>query len=190
MFNTLSAARVRFVLLLLLVAVIAAVYLQFLFRKAATARLAKRPGAAAFDTPDTKGTVPGHPERSEQQMRQLFQSVRVFRRIHRRFPRGASELLSDMDQNMEYPYGSDVLLNKDCRYSDMAPLRRSSRCMPYMISARRPDGTSLGAARPAGTRDVVAMTPIYFHWNFKNPARGAGSMRPVGFFLVLWDDGN
>lgn len=47
----------------------------------------------------------------------------------------------------------------------------------------------MAGPKPADTRDVLAMTDIYFHKNTRYPPTGAPSWNPVGFFLVLWDDG-
>ena len=50
----------------------------------------------------------------------------------------------------------------------------------YFVLGRRPDGTQVGAPKPAGTRDVLAYTNLYV----RNQPRGG-----AGFYLVLWDDG-
>ena len=173
-----------------LVLIIAAVYLQFLLRKV-DHRPLKPGGAARFDNPDTHGKVPGNPAKAERQMRKLYRAVKVFRSRHGgRFPATGIELINDIERRGAYQLELDALENRDCKYPDQAPLRAGSgRCFPYYISGRRPDGSQLGGDKPPGTKDVVAWTDLYFHWNFNHPPHKIGSMSPVGFYLVLWDDG-
>lgn len=184
-----GSARVRTVLLATLLVIAAAIYGQFLFRKATSPPAARRLGASVFDTPDTHGTVPGNPERAERQMRDLYADLQVFLKRHGRPPRIPSEFVREIQRNFDYPFAFDDLLNPDCRYADAPQARHAARCFPYILYHLRPDGQPLLGPKREGTRDVLAMTDIYFHKNRKNPARGTGSWAPVGFFLVLWEDG-
>lgn len=52
------------------------------------------------------------------------------------------------------------------------------------MHAKRPDGSRVGTAKRAGTRDVLAYTNI-----FVTNRKFSGGWRSVGDYLVLWDDG-
>lgn len=180
-----GSTRTRAVLLGGLMVIAAAIYFQFLFRKAAGSPAARRPGTWLLATPDTGGRVPGNPESSEKQMRDLYVDLRIFMKRHRRPPRNPAEFMRAIQGSFDYPFGWDDLLNPDCRFADSAPLRRGPRCFPYQLYSRRPDGRPIGSPKEAGARDVLAMTGLYYHRNSKGPS----NWNPVGFFLVLWDDG-
>lgn len=196
MWVSVSKGRAKTLLLVFLILITWGIYLQFLPRKVAAKPAVPRApsaprGAVEFNTPDTQGAVPGDPALAERQMHDIFDAMKVFSKRHDgRLPARGSDLYNDVVMSSDYGIEGDTLLNPDCQYSDMAPMRGSAnRCFPYVLVDHRPDGTRIGGPKASGTRDVLAWCDLYMHWNFKNEAQGPGSMSPVGFFLVLWDDG-
>ncbi len=83
--------------------------------------------------------------------------------------------------------------NPDLRFSDSASTRENWRnTEAYQIAVlndpfQRLNGTLTNSPKLPGTRDVLLYTSTYYH---KNIHRGNGiTMHPVGFYVVLWDDG-
>lgn len=146
--------------------------------------------------------VPGNPVRGIQGLQCLYGLIQTYRNAHGgAYPHGLPLDLARHPQD----YGladqgfaanlravSRLLSNPDTQFSDFAPAASPSArqvyartSIPYFILPKRPDGASMGDPKPAGTRDVLAWTDIYVHRNI----RDSKVVNPLGFYLVLWDDG-
>ena len=114
-------------------------------------------------------------------LQQICTLIQLYRTTHNdTYPAafGANSLLADIAAHPQ-TYGPDQ--GADRAALDIPGFTRpGSPRIAYFLHGRRPDGTFLGTAKRAGTRDVLAYTNLYVH----NQPRGA-----AGFYLVLWDDG-
>jgi hypothetical protein len=150
---------------------------------------------------NTGGKVPGNPQNAVKGLRNVFTAVQVYQSRHNGSrPAGTGELLKDMwfdrfayglpaDQN-PFASANKLLSNPDTRYSDDPHARKhASNTVPYRVHSRRPDGTAIGGPKPEGTRDVVASTDVYVHQNVKHLPNQKTTSNPVGFYMVIWDDG-
>ena len=59
---------------------------------------------------------------------------------------------------------------------------------PYYFKDKRFDGSLAGSPKAAGTHDVIATLDLYTHFNSVH-RNGEIYTNPVGFYLVLYDDG-
>lgn len=193
---------------LLLISVIAAILFGvFWFRSPSGVRLAEaRETAGTPDTippegycfNDTKGEVPGNPERAVRAMELLYQKMLVYKRLHGRFPNNdiRPRLAEDMMKNTQ-EYGLDnprqaslLFRNPDMKNADLyRTFPEPVAVDPFLRPGKRPDGKPVGAPKPAGTRDVLAFSNIYFFRNECVFPDHRITRNPVGFYLVLWEDG-
>jgi len=154
-------------------------------------------------TPDnannnTRGYVPGNAAISMQNMRQIYQVINIYRARHAgQYPMDIVELLQDLRLHpIEFGFTSfnDVrktFTSPDTRYGDSAwNVPSPDAIWIYQIRGQRLDGSSLISPKLLGTHDVLATTDIYLHSNIQNvAASGQTELNPVGFCLVLWDNG-
>ena len=144
--------------------------------------------------------VPGDPERTSLQMKRLYAALKCYASRHngRLASADITDFISDIYGNAN-AYGfrdrsaaKNLLSNADTIYSDDANVRRQAQnFFPYYLPSTRPDGSSISGGKPAGTRDVLAYSDLYFHSNLTwNARRTAAKQHPIGFFIVLWDDGS
>lgn len=148
---------------------------------------------------DTHGKVPGNAERTVAQMHKLYQAMQTFRRLNGGvLPNSQTKpsLISDMIKHpKEYGIASmndmfALLRNEDMKYADGRQHDpHPETTWPYFLPATRPDGTAKGERKPADKHDVLAYTDMYFHKNIRNFKNKPATTNPVGFYLVLWDDG-
>jgi hypothetical protein len=138
---------------------------------------------------DTEGKVLGNPDNALSDFRALYPVFQIYQRRHSgRYPQDLWALLGDARKNpVEYPgFSVDLMTNPD---SDLSRPRRpefqASIGIPYVYEPLRPNGTAVGGPKKPGTRDVLLYTGLYYRRNFH---RG-GPMKPVGWWIVLWDDG-
>ncbi len=148
---------------------------------------------------DTQGIVPGNPQHTMDDMQRMYQMLQVYRRLNNgKLPDNAhgKSLVSDIILHpKEYGFttGDQIkafLLNPDMKYADghqKDPQPEST--FPYSFPVTRPDGTAKDGPKATGTRDVLAYTDMYFHRNIRNFKDKPATNNPVGFYLVLWDDG-
>ena len=83
-------------------------------------------------------------------------------------------------------------MNPDNRYADNNTARQDpGNTITYMVQGKRLDGSPVGGSKKLGERDVLAFTETYFHQNVVNQNLPQhDTMNPVGFYLVLFDDGS
>ncbi|RYG71253.1 hypothetical protein EON80_05515 [bacterium] len=137
---------------------------------------------------DTGGHVLGNPARAIEQLKQIYPLLQRYAVRHNgQHPTKSTALVQELIKApKEYGFASyeearSLFINPDSMY---AGVRDPDSYFAYSIATQRPDGSPLGGPRLAGTRDVWALTDIYQHTN-----GGGQAANPVGFYLVLWEDG-
>lgn len=142
-------------------------------------------------TYNTGGKVPGDPSKAIRDLSKVHVGLAVFSSRHHRYPRDAAEFVKDVFTRAKaYPFKVSDLKNPDSQYAASPVARRyPDRFFPFLIPSKRPDGTGVGGKHRPGTRDVLAYTNIYAHHNITHRRREGDLLEPVGFFIVLWDDG-
>ena len=143
---------------------------------------------------DTGGKVPGDPNNAVIDLQQFYRLAQIYRSRKGTYP--GRDLFSDINRHPgAYGVGSlkDVeqyFLNPDDKFSDSAYERKNvGKISTYMWMNKRPDGTDVGAPKPQGKRDLLAYTSAYVHENIRTFSGQRTTVNPVGFYLVLWDDG-
>ena len=145
---------------------------------------------------DTGGKVPGNPRVTIEAMQGLYTCMRIYQDRRGIRPAKMGDLLVDMVQHPhEYGFQDFRQANlffhtPDAQYADN-PMARSNpgNYIPYILTAARPDGREIGGPKLPGTRDVVATTTIYYHQNVRHFQDNSADTDPVGYHLVLWEDG-
>jgi hypothetical protein len=153
--------------------------------------------AAGLPDNDTRGKVPGDPNSATSQAAKLYKNVQRYRSYHQgNYPSNAAVLIVDVMNNYkQYGYKSQQDVDKDfksndSKYSDNAAARQNPQSfIPWIICSERPDGEPLSAAKQPGTRDVVAYNALYYHQEIRHFNGTRDTMQPVGFYVVVWDDG-
>lgn len=150
-------------------------------------------GAAENEVGDK---IPGNPAKTIEDMKRLYEVINIYRSRH---GGQIGDLPGDYINNPQVYGFKDVLeaahafYNPDVRYSDAAYEReaqaRGTTVVPYATYNTRPDGTPLGAPKPPGTRDLLASCRLYFHMNARDFDGDRQTIKPIGFYLLLWDDG-
>ncbi len=133
------------------------------------------------------------PDGATAQLKQLYHILTVYRARHNgAFP--ATNLPALLAELTAHPqeYGLPergagnarqalhLFTSPDSQFMDGGSKAYADKLIVYYLHNKRPDGTLVGTAKRAGTRDVFAYTNLYF----RNHPHGA-----TGFYLVLWDDG-
>lgn len=143
---------------------------------------------------DTHGKVPGDPENGIRDLKRLYQVVQVYRSRTGKYPEVIFDIAEDVpNAPKEYGFRTyaetlSFFANPDTKYGDTDKDMGPS-FVPYAITTKRPDKTSIGGPKRAGERDVVAYTPLYVHQNSRLFNGERSTTNPVGNYLVLWDDG-
>jgi hypothetical protein len=146
---------------------------------------------------DTSGNVPGDPKNGIERLKQIYQLINIYRMRHEgRYPTMV-ELVSDSRKKPEAYNLTETddfravlkpFFNPDSRFSNTGWVRESpDTVIAVILRSKRPNGKAIGSAKAPNTRDVLAWSETYLYRNFRNNSRTL--MNPVGFFLVLWDDG-
>jgi hypothetical protein len=150
---------------------------------------------------DTHGAIPGDPAKAESSLRRIWMWTRIYASRHPDLPSpDISKLMIDLrTAPAEYnlPEGRagikeifKVFTNPDSKHSDDPTLRRrADSTFVYQFRRERPDGTPRRGIRNGGANEIVAFTPIYIHKNLRTFSDGRRKSNPVGFYIVLWEDG-
>ena len=159
--------------------------------------MARAAPAAGLVLYDTHGRVPGDPQNGVNGLKRMYQLMLEYRRKNGgRYPTDETVLFLDIVRSpQEYGFRDvkDFLAkmnNPDSRFSDSEGLRRAPGAIPYSFSRARFDGTMVGTPKAPGTRDVFGRTNLYYHENKVIYPNKPFTMKPVGFYEVLWDDGS
>ena len=148
-----------------------------------------------FAANDTKGLVPGNPENGRKQLTRLFALYQKYKTLHGTMPPEVVVLTMDiLKQPKQYGFTNhnglaEYLANPDHKYSDDAGQRGNAHYLNFGSSPTRPDKTPVFGPKPAGQRDVLAYTTFYIHNNQRDFPGRRTTLNPVGFYQVLWDDG-
>ena len=147
---------------------------------------------------NSEGKVLGNPQNAIDDLGKLHKCFLIYREKFKRYPANPIELLGDMGSHYR-DYGlakaadaKSIFTNPDTANSTSPTLRaHPNQVLIYSFAPKRFDGQAIGSPKPRGKRDVLAFTDLYYfpndtvNWN--NIANS--TMNPVGFYIVLWDDG-
>lgn len=174
--------------------------------------MAQPPAPPDAGPPDyfTGDKVPGDPANEVKIMKRYFECIQIYRKNHDgSYPdvKGAAGFLEDEIIKHPTDYGFDEIknptyiqdlqkvirtfVNPDTKYADhigLIDLDKVSVILTQMHK-KRWDGTALGSPKQDGTRDILAQTSLYFHPNGPGLKHTGRPPNPVGFYMVLWDDG-
>jgi peroxiredoxin Q/BCP len=146
----------------------------------------------------TGDRVPGNVTNGVKILKKVYGLLQIYRQRHEgKYPDSPIGALNDVYANptayelKDLAGAAALLVNPDNIYDDdSSTRRRSPRAHTTIITDRRPDGTFTGSSRPVATRDLLAYTKTYFHPNNPHYGEKRRQLNPVGFYLVLWDDGS
>lgn len=172
--------------------------------------MAQPPEPASTEPQDyfTGDKVPGDPANEVKIMKRYYQCIQIYRKNHDgNYPNATNAAGFLFDEIVKYPtkYGFseiknpksieefqgllDTFVNPDNPFGDHMPVSNAQNIIVTQMPQKRWDGQLFSSPKPAGTRDVLAQTSLYFHPNW-SPYKGPQRMpNPVGFYMVLWDDG-
>ncbi len=178
----------------LLVAVLSAVCIH-IYRQQVRPVTGLPAGVTIIPDYDTGGKALGNPENGVKGLRNVERLLGLYRKRNSgKFPESMMSLCGDIYHHKE-AYGltmnqvDEMLQNPDTKYSDAFHARQNpDHFIPYAISNPRPDGTQIGSSKEPGKRDVYAVSSLYAHENLVHKG-DKSSMKPSGFYLVLWEDG-
>ena len=166
--------------------------IRFEYQSSAQDLFAK--GRIASQSKETKnvakiddGIVLGSPESAVSSLKKIYGLLKKF--LYKNngiYPTTPTSLAGDLMKYPEY-YGFDsyqeslpIFLNPDTIYIGADPAVR----IAYSLNIGRPDGKLLGSPKDKGSKDLWALTRIYYQVN-----RGRVKNNPVGFYIALWEDG-
>lgn len=145
----------------------------------------------------TGDRVPGDPRNGVAQLQRIFKFIQIYKARHQgNDATEQGDVTYDIVTHFQ-DYGFrnvdealKSLANEDNQYADMFHAWRHIQLTqsPAMGIARA-DNTLFGTPREPGTVDVLAFSDIYYHRNDPNPLQGHRVPNPLGFYLVLCDDG-
>ena len=147
---------------------------------------------------DTRGQILGNPKNAEADLKSIYNSVTLFRQKHKHYPRSSLELFNDIWPNFQaYGFADRAAVRSSFNNPDAIkkrpwiPEKQIENVNTYEMLHPRFDGQPLGSTKRLGERDVIAWTDDYFYPNVKNDwgKANADTANPVGFYVVLWDDG-
>jgi peroxiredoxin (alkyl hydroperoxide reductase subunit C) len=150
----------------------------------------------------TGDQIPGEPSRGMSVLKRLYEFVQIYRNRHEgHFPNSGNgsnkSLLNDMIFNAKsygFPRALELMQsfdNPDNQYDDKAYVRQKpEQYISCTFPHRRYDGSRIGDAKPNGTSDLLSYVSIYYHQNGPSRTGIRKSPNPVGFYLILWDNGS
>ncbi|HEY0076170.1 MAG TPA: cysteine peptidase family C39 domain-containing protein, partial [Abditibacteriaceae bacterium] len=144
----------------------------------------------------TGDRIPGNPENGEKVLREIYRLVNVYRQRNGGvYPKSLLDVRKDASADLA-AYGVPSmqhfwqnLKNADNLYSDNPFERQSQDMLAEVFNDKRHNGDLLGKPKLHSTRDVIAYNSLYFHRNFQINAKGQHTRNPIGFYQILWDDG-
>jgi hypothetical protein len=148
---------------------------------------------------DMRGKSLGNPELTKQNMRKIYLGIISYKKKYGKYPTFSSEpdLFNEMILNYkEYGLSSreeafQLQFSPDTKYADDTKKSKDWKItVPYILADKRQDGTPIGSEKPAGKKDVLMWTKMYFHQNIHYAQGDKSTANPTGYYLVLWDDGN
>lgn len=136
---------------------------------------------------------------------QIFKSMYDYVQIYRQRHEGAYPILQAMQDPLVKDISSNpliyglksideyysILKNPDNQYADYSYIRQNpTGTITSSSCSLRADGRELGAPKSIGTKDILSSTFLYTHVNSFYPGEVRKTPNPVGFYMVLWDDGS
>lgn len=148
----------------------------------------------------TGDKIPGDSANEVTVLKNIYKYIKIYRQRHDgKYPgtaTGPNALSSDILNNFTSYNLKDAteynraLVNPDNEYSDLPVVRKyPGMAIISTFPVLRRDGTELGSPHLKGTRDLLSSTNLYVHWNYSIPGEARKLSNPVGFYMVLWDDG-
>lgn len=153
----------------------------------------------------TGDKVPGDPVNEVKIMQRYYQCIQIYRKNHDGdYPDKEKGGVFLFDEILKHPteYGFPELKdpkdmqsffrpfeNTDNQYEDYMGGKVREGVIDTQMRQSRNDGTAFGSSKPEGTRDVLAMASLYYHENWATVKNMHRMPNPVGFYMVLWDDG-
>jgi len=153
----------------------------------------------------TGDKVPGDPANEVKIMQLYYKCIQIYRKNHNgSYPdnkKGGGFLF---DEVLKHPteYGfpetkntTNVqeffrpFVNIDNQYEDYMGGKFQAGMINTMMPKGRRDGATFDSPKPEGTRDILAQASLYFHANWPGLKHIERPANPVGFYMVLWDDG-
>ncbi len=160
-----------------------------LLRRTALFRLVARPYQwtefknVALQPSASPADAASGPEMATERLHRIYGLLQTYRRTHEgAFPSmlgGTNSILTDLAVHPKQYGLPDAGANGGKQAGALFSLPDTTQIV-YFLHDKRPDGTPVGTAKQAGTRDVFAYTGLYV----SNHPHGA-----TGYYLVLWDDG-
>ena len=145
---------------------------------------------------DTGGKVLGNPERAIKDAHELYRLMSVYKSRHGEFPPTDSHLFNDA-YTIPTTYGfANALdaakwgINPDMKYADIYHNQRNpEQNSAFRMASTRPDGSKRFGTKEPKKRDVLAFSEVYFFRNECVFPDGRSTKNPVGFYIVIWEDG-
>ena len=163
----------------------------------------------------TGDKIPGDPANEVKIMHTFYRYIQIYRKRHDgTYPSKIAHKDSFFEDIMNNPveYGfadyrkstdintlrdffeayNEAQVNPDNQYSDDEFIRENPNHITLIttsINYQRPDGKPLGSPKLPGTRDILATCSLYYHMNSAYHSETHKMPNPVGFYMVLWDDG-
>lgn len=148
---------------------------------------------------DSGGKVLGNPQNAVSDLEALYKCLLVFRKKFNRYPSDIMELHNDVVPHFrDYGFSSRdeanaIFTNPDVIDRNFPPsfLQHPETIIAYHMDAKRFNGQMVGSLKPPGQHDVLMWTDLYYfpNQNVNWTKFEASTMNPVGFYVVLWDDG-
>ena len=141
------------------------------------------------------GAVAGAPaSEGTSDLKRIYSYILEYRRSNDgRYPKSMSEIVALIRKGAKSKESAMTLLtelsNTEMQNGLSKQSQRERLVIPYVVTDVRPDGSPIGSAKTANTRDVLASTNIYVHDRLET-SRGKDFVNAGGYYLVLWDDGN
>ena len=149
---------------------------------------------------NSHGKILGNPQNAISDLQKIYHACLVYREKFKRYPPSGMALLIDMesrlkDYGLTNPNQANLILTNPDVVNSADPMRRDAgnitKYLCYKFSRSRFDGQTVGSPKASGVRDVLAYTDIYYFPNSHVEWEhiDSSSMNPVGFYVVLWDNG-
>lgn len=143
-----------------------------------------------------RGRVPGDPANAVRNLENIYKYVQLYRaQNEQKYPESIRALFpliarENGKQGMEgITEAHRLFTNPDIQYSrSFGSFSAGTNIIVYPLSSKRFDGSLVGTERPKGTKDLLSSTDIYHHWSSSHDLQSS-SINPIGFYCVLWDDG-
>ncbi len=143
----------------------------------------------------TGSEIPGDPENGTKDLKNLFKYLKVFQIANGIYPSRSKPITVDIIRNPK-TYGFETskeavesLVNMDDKFNDNPFVRSNPRSGLPAVFYKRPNGQDIGEIKKKGEVDAVAFSDTYVHYNGGDVSKNIHRPNPIGFYLVLYEDG-